>query len=120
MQKLHGEIYAAKPNAFAVWCRNITGFHGRNSRQDDFLIFMRTTLFNLRGDLLVDLRGDYRVGSRQRSACCGQTKFSQNSGQQSRRKSLTSHVFGSPAPVNGGAANRTTGAQRQTQFFGQP
>jgi hypothetical protein len=35
---------------------------------------------------------------------------SQNSGQQSRRKSLTSHVFGSRAPVNGGAANRTTGA----------
>jgi len=35
MQKLHGEIYAAKPNAFAVWCRNITGFHGRNSKRDD-------------------------------------------------------------------------------------
>jgi hypothetical protein len=47
-------------------------------------------------------------------------RFSQNSGQHSRRKSLTSHVFGSPAPVNGGAANRTTGAQRQTQFIGQP
>jgi len=42
------------------------------------------------------------------------------SGQQSRRKSLTSHVFGSPAPVNGGAAHRHTGAQRQTPFFGQP
>jgi hypothetical protein len=47
-------------------------------------------------------------------------KISKNSGQQSRRKSLTSHVFGSPATVNGGAANRTTGAQRQTQFVGQP
>jgi hypothetical protein len=47
-------------------------------------------------------------------------KIFQNSGQQSRRKSLTSHVFGSPAPVNGGAANRTTGAQRQTQIIGQP
>jgi hypothetical protein len=35
------------------------------------------------------------------------------SGQQPRRKILTSHVFGSPAPVNGGAANQTTGAQSQ-------
>jgi hypothetical protein len=32
-------------------------------------------------------------------------KIFKNSGQQSRRKSLTSLVFGSPAPVNGGAAN---------------
>jgi hypothetical protein len=47
-------------------------------------------------------------------------KISKNSGQQSWRKSLTSHVFGSPEPVNGGAANRTTGAQRQPQTIGQP
>jgi len=35
MQKLHGEIYDAKLSAFAVRCRNTTGFHGRNSKRDD-------------------------------------------------------------------------------------
>jgi hypothetical protein len=38
------------------------------------------------------------------------------SGQQSRREILTSHVFGSPAPVNGGAANHATKAERQVHF----
>jgi len=35
MQKLHGEIYDSKLSAFAVRCRNITEFHGRNSKRDD-------------------------------------------------------------------------------------
>ena len=30
------------------------------------------------------------------------------------------HVPGATSTVNGGAANRTTSAQRQTHFFGQP
>jgi hypothetical protein len=39
-------------------------------------IIMLTTLFNLRGDLLVDLRGDFRVGSRQRATRCGKQNSS--------------------------------------------
>jgi hypothetical protein len=42
------------------------------------------------------------------------------SGQQSRRKILTSHVFWLAEHCQDGAANQTTGAQRQTHFFGQP
>ena len=79
------------PNAFAVRCRNTTGFHGRMPNGAIYKFSSEQPYSNLRGDL----RGDLRGGTRQPL-----------SGQQSRRKSLTSHVFGSPAPVNGGAANR--------------
>jgi hypothetical protein len=42
------------------------------------------------------------------------------SGQQSRRKNLTSHVFGSLAPVKVEPQTETPARKRQANFFGQP
>jgi hypothetical protein len=82
MQKLHGEIYAAKPNAFVVRRRNMTGFHRRNSKRDDSFYHHADNLFSTCGATCwltcwLTCGVTSGLGLVNVAAYCGQIKFPQ-------------------------------------------